>query len=52
MGSAIGQRVNAIIRCENRLQKIEIAVGVIQQREIDKTLPLIGHHGIIGEGLR
>ena len=48
MRAAVGQRIHTIVRFLQRFEEIEIAVAIVENREIDEALALILHQQIIG----
>ena len=52
MGAPVRQRVDTIIREQRALKKIQIAVGVVQKREVDHTGATIAHHEVVHVLLR
>ena len=48
MRAAIGQRIDRVVRALQRLEEIEVAVGVIEDREIDEPGALVLHQQVVG----
>ena len=48
MRSAVRQGVHAIVAVLEIEQEIEIAVGIVQDREVDEAPALIAHQQVIG----
>src|SRR3546814_7314432 len=47
MRAAVGQAVHRVVRRLQILEEIEVAVAVVQNREIDETLALVLHQQVI-----
>ena len=48
MRTAVGQRIDRVVAQLQRFEEIEIAVGIVEDRQIDHSGAIIGHEQVVG----